>query len=133
MGVRFRKSINLGEGFSINVSKSGIGYSWGNKRIQTKGTTRRTYSIPRTGISYVSESRKTINSKAASKNNEIDGITLGILAIIIALISLFANYIGLNLIATIGFFLAGVLGLFAIIRGAIWLINYLKKKKIKEK
>lgn len=33
MGVRFRKSINLGEGFSINVSKSGIGYSWGNKRI----------------------------------------------------------------------------------------------------
>lgn len=133
MGFKYRKSINLGGGFRINVSKSGVGYSWGTKGFRitktAKGTTRRTYSIPRTGISYVSESRKTINSKAASKNNEIDGISSGILAIIIALISLFANYIGLNLIASIGFFLAGVLGLFAIIRGAIWLINYLKKRK----
>lgn len=29
MGWRFRKSINLGLGFRINLSKSGIGYSWG--------------------------------------------------------------------------------------------------------
>lgn len=133
MGVRFRKSINLGGGFRINVSKSGVGYSWGTKGFRitktAKGTTRKTYSIPRTGISYVSESKKTINSKAASNNNEFVGISSGILAIIIALISLFANYIGFNLIALIGFFLAGAFGLFAIIRGAIWLINYLKKNK----
>lgn len=31
MGVRFRKSVNLGGGFRVNVSKSGIGYSWGTK------------------------------------------------------------------------------------------------------
>ena len=29
MGFRYRKSINLGGGFRINLSKSGIGYSWG--------------------------------------------------------------------------------------------------------
>lgn len=28
MGFRYRKSINLGGGFRINLSKSGIGYSW---------------------------------------------------------------------------------------------------------
>ncbi|WP_260483819.1 DUF4236 domain-containing protein [Listeria farberi] len=31
MGIRLRKSINLGGGFRVNVSKSGIGYSWGVK------------------------------------------------------------------------------------------------------
>lgn len=31
MGFRFRKSINLGKGFRINLSKSGIGYSVGGK------------------------------------------------------------------------------------------------------
>lgn len=44
MGFRMRKSINLGGGFKINLSKSGIGYSWGvpGYRITrtAKGTTR---------------------------------------------------------------------------------------------
>ena len=31
MGFRYRKSINLGGGFRINLSKSGVGYSWGTK------------------------------------------------------------------------------------------------------
>lgn len=60
MGFRFRKSINLGGGFRINISKSGIGYSWGIKGYRitktSKGTIRRTTSIPGTGISYVEES-----------------------------------------------------------------------------
>lgn len=62
MGFRFRKSINLGGGFKVNLSKSGIGYSWGTKGYRvtktSRGTTRRTASIPGTGISYVSESGK---------------------------------------------------------------------------
>ena len=59
MGFRFRKSINLGGGFKINLSKSGVGYSWGTKGARitktAKGTKRTTLSIPGTGISYVSE------------------------------------------------------------------------------
>ncbi|WP_297378513.1 DUF4236 domain-containing protein, partial [Anaerococcus sp.] len=31
MGIRFRKSINLGKGFRINMSKTGLGFSWGGK------------------------------------------------------------------------------------------------------
>ena len=52
MGARFRRSINLGGGFRINISKSGIGY-----RITktARGGTRKTYSLPGTGLSYVQE------------------------------------------------------------------------------
>ena len=60
MGLRFRKSINLGGGFRINLSKSGIGYSWGTKGYRitktARGTVRQTISIPGTGISYTEES-----------------------------------------------------------------------------
>ena len=59
MGYRFRKSINLGGGFKINLSKSGIGYSWGVPGMRyTKLANRReryTYSIPGTGLSYVED------------------------------------------------------------------------------
>lgn len=63
MGFRYRKSINLGGGFRINLSKSGVGYSWGTKGYRitktASGKTRRTYSIPGTGLSYVDESGPT--------------------------------------------------------------------------
>lgn len=59
MGFRFRKSFNLGGGFKVNLSKSGIGYSWGGKGFRltktAKGKIRKTISIPGTGISYVDE------------------------------------------------------------------------------
>ena len=62
MGMRYRKSINLGGGFRINISKSGVGYSWGTKGFRhtktVRGTTRNTYSIPGTGLSYVEENGK---------------------------------------------------------------------------
>ena len=60
MGFRFRKSINIGGGFRINLSKTGIGYSFGVPGLRftqmANGRTRRTYSIPGTGLSYVEES-----------------------------------------------------------------------------
>ena len=62
MGFRYRKSINLGGGFKINLSKSGLGYSWGVKGFRltktAKGTTRTTASIPGTGLAYISETGK---------------------------------------------------------------------------
>lgn len=70
MGFRYRKSINLGGGFRVNLSKSGIGYSWGVKGYRiTKtadGRTRRTASIPGTGISYVEEHRSGSSQEPAS-------------------------------------------------------------------
>lgn len=65
MGLRFRKSFNLG-GFRINLSKSGIGYSFGAKGVRfTKkagGGTRTTLHIPHTGLSYVKDSKKPARS-----------------------------------------------------------------------
>ena len=70
MGFRYKKSINLGGGFRVNLSKNGIGYSWGVKGYRiTKtadGRTRRTVAIPGTGISYVDEQRSGA-PKAAEK------------------------------------------------------------------
>ena len=60
MGLRFRKSIKLGNA-RINLSKSGVGYSYGvkglRKGVGPTGRTRTTASIPGTGISFVSEKR----------------------------------------------------------------------------
>ena len=73
MGFRFRKSINLGGGFKINLSKSGVGYSWGTKGARitktAKGTKRTTLSVPGTGISYVSEKKR--KQSRSSKIQEI--------------------------------------------------------------
>jgi hypothetical protein len=73
MGFRYRQSINLGGGFRINLSKSGIGYSWGTKGYRVtktaRGTIRKTYSIPGTGISYVEESGSRNRSRSQQRSN----------------------------------------------------------------
>lgn len=79
MGIRFRKSINLGKGFRINMSKSGPGFSWGGKgfRVTKKanGGFRTTAYIPGTGLSYQKDFSNPLGSdkkarKKSSKNNE---------------------------------------------------------------
>ena len=83
MGLRLRKSINLGGGFRVNLSKSGIGYSWGTKGVRfTKkaaGGSRRTLSVPGTGVSWVSESGKRKKNSTHAKtqrapNVQINGV-----------------------------------------------------------
>ena len=80
MGFRFRKSKNYGP-LRINFSKSGVGYSFGGKGFRytkmANGRTRKTYSIPGSGISYVEESSSKTNTQNiknnlnTSKNNAI--------------------------------------------------------------
>ena len=69
MGTRFRKSIKLGKYVRVNLSKSGIGYSVGTKGYRitkmANGRTRRTVSIPGTGISHVSETSARSRSAAS--------------------------------------------------------------------
>ena len=70
MGFRFRKSFGAGP-FRVNLSKSGIGYSVGGKgfRVTKKagGGTRTTASIPVTGVSYSSDSKKKKSVSASTK------------------------------------------------------------------
>ena len=73
MGFRFRKSINLGNGVKLNVSKKGIGISAGVKgaRISygANGKIRTTSSIPGTGISHTSTLNKSRTKKRGGKSN----------------------------------------------------------------
>ncbi len=75
MGLRFRKSINLGGGVRLNISKSGVGYSVGTKGLRvTKtadGKLRTTTSIPGTGISHVSESGRNSSTKRNNTYNPL--------------------------------------------------------------
>ena len=75
MGFGFRKSINLG-GFRINISKSGVGYSFGvpGMRFTKKanGGSRTTISVPGTGISYRKDSSAKTKTSTISKENITD-------------------------------------------------------------
>lgn len=59
MGMKFRKSINLGGGTKLNISKSGVGVSTGVKGFRvstnTSGRSRVTTSLPGTSLSYTKE------------------------------------------------------------------------------
>ena len=73
MGWRYRKRINIGP-LRINFSKSGIGYSVGNKffRVTRKanGGVRTTATIPGTGISHVTE-HKTSSASVSSSSDAV--------------------------------------------------------------
>lgn len=71
MGLRFRKSINLGKHFRINLSSKGIGYSYGTKgyrhTVSADGKERITTSIPGTGLSNV----ETVTNKKRKRSSGI--------------------------------------------------------------
>lgn len=77
MGLRFRKSINIGP-LRINFSKSGIGFSLGVKGFRigrsAKGKTSATVSLPGTGVSYVQNlDGKSIKKTIDDIKDKLDG------------------------------------------------------------
>lgn len=84
MGLRFRKSINLGKGLKLNVGKKGVGLSTGVKgfrySINSSGHQTKTISLPGTGLSYTSSSggkkkSKIKTSKTIKSQKELSHIT----------------------------------------------------------
>lgn len=69
MGFRLRKSINLGAGIRLNLSKSGVGMSAGVKGfragVNSKGQRYTNASLPGTGISYRTTSSVSSNGHPA--------------------------------------------------------------------
>ena len=69
MSFHLRKTFNLGNGIRFNLSKSGVGWSWGNhffrKTYTSKNKTLTTLTIPNTDLSYISE-KQTKNVKKQS-------------------------------------------------------------------
>jgi hypothetical protein len=66
MGMRFRKTVDMGNGMKMTISPSGVSYSMGqskdgiNMRVTklANGKTRTTTTIKGTGLSYVQETPK---------------------------------------------------------------------------
>ena len=60
MGLNFRKSISLGNGLKLNLSKSGPSLSFGKsgmrQSVNLKGQARTTIGVPGTGIYYTKTS-----------------------------------------------------------------------------
>ncbi len=75
MGFRIRKSFNVGGGFRITLSKSGVGYSWGTKGFRhtwmASGRQRQTFFIPGTGLSHVEESKGRPQSQPAEDDGNL--------------------------------------------------------------
>ena len=70
MGLNFRKSISLGKGLKLNLSKSGPSVSFGKsgfrQSINLKGQARTTVGIPGTGVYY---------TKTSNVKNIVGGLT----------------------------------------------------------
>ena len=100
MGLNFRKSINLGKGFKLNIGKKSVGISGGVKgarvSINSSGRKTATFSIPGTGLSYTMNLGKKKSSKKKSTNTatedetptniNINGFTAILLLIIVILL-----------------------------------------------
>ena len=70
MGLNFRKSISLGKGLKLNLSKSGPSVSFGKsgfrQSVNLKGQARTTVGIPGTGVYY---------TKTSNVKNVVGGLT----------------------------------------------------------
>mgnify|MGYP004507588095 CR=1 FL=1 len=86
MGLRFRKSIKVGDHSRVTVSKSGVGFSTGVKGVRftrtANGRNKVSTSIPGTGLSY----EKYIGGKKSGKKSAGSGgsNTVAIVAIVAA-------------------------------------------------
>jgi len=108
MGLNFRKSINLGKGFKLNVGKKSVGISGGVKgarvSINSSGRKTATFSIPGTGLSYSVNlnnifGKKKTSKKKGSSDNDADNeegteinINLVLVLIIVLLIAVIVGF-----------------------------------------
>ena len=107
MGLNFRKSINLGKGFKLNIGKSSVGISGGVKgariSMNSKGRKTATFSLPGTGLSYSinlnnlfkgkTSKKKSSDAKDDNNDNE-EGTTININLILVLIIVILIAIIG---------------------------------------
>lgn len=110
MGLNFRKSINLGKGFKLNIGKSSIGISGGVKgarvSMNSKGRKTATFSLPGTGLSYSINLNNLFKGKSSKKkgsdnkddDNE-EGTTININLILVLIIIILIAIIGVAVYA----------------------------------
>lgn len=137
MGLRIRKSVNLGSGLRVNFSKKGVGGSIGCKgaRITKKagGGVRKTVGIPGTGLSYVKDSGKKNRKNTGVKGNQSSGnrthTPYFTFAFVVKIVSIFM--IALCALLTLALPLVGIIGMTIGVLEFLW-SKSLKKKGIKQ-
>ena len=132
MGFRFGKSINLGGGARVNISKKGVGASIGGGgfRVAKKagGGTRTTASIAGTGVRYQKDSSSKSQSKSRA-NVEVKTPFM-LFSILLKIMSVLMIAFG-----TLLCFALPPIGFVAIVLGIVeWKAsNLFKKKAIRQK
>lgn len=95
MALRFRRSMKVGKGIRLNVSKRGIGMSVGKRglrrSIHSTGRSTGTIGIPGTGLSYVDT--KTSSKRRKSRNNVASGAVKQSTEENVAVVEEYNNYI----------------------------------------
>jgi len=105
MGLNFRKSINLGKGFKLNIGKGSIGISGGVKgarvSMNSKGRKTATFSLPGTGLSYSINLNNLFKGKTSKKkssddkdNDNEEGTTININLVLVLIIIVLLVVIG---------------------------------------
>lgn len=105
MGLNFRKSINLGKGFKLNIGKGSIGISGGVKgarvSMNSRGRKTATFSIPGTGISYSLNLNKLFKGVTSKKkgsdendNDNEEGTTINVNLVLVLIIIILLVVIG---------------------------------------
>lgn len=106
MGLNFRKSINLGKGFKLNIGKKSVGISGGVKgarvSLNSSGRKTATFSIPGTGLSYslnlnnLFKGKSSKKKRSSNKNNDNEaGTTININLILVLIILILIAIIGI--------------------------------------
>ncbi len=133
MGFRFGKSINLGGGARVNISKKGIGASIGGGgfRVAKKagGGTRTTASIAGTGVRYQKDSSSNKSQSKSRANVEVK-TPFKLFALLLKIMSVLMIAFGALLC-----FALPPIGFVAIVLGIVeWKAsNLFKKKAIRQK
>ena len=105
MGLNFRKSINLGKGFKLNIGKKSVGISGGVKgarvSVSSSGRKTATFSLPGTGLSYSINLNNLFKGKTSKKkssdnkdNDNDEGTTININLILVLIIIVLLAVIG---------------------------------------
>jgi len=105
MGLNFRKSINLGKGFKLNIGKKSVGISGGVKgarvSVNSSGRKTATFSLPGTGLSYSVNLNNLFKGKTSKKkssddkdNDSEEGTTININLLLVLIIIVLLAVIG---------------------------------------
>lgn len=116
MGWRFRKSLNLGGGFKLNLGKKSAGISFGRKgaRISVNSSGRRTVTlgIPGTGLYW----QKSSSSRRRSKSRNSGCVSFFALLLVLGLIASIISFVIHHWILILCIAIVAVSGLVLILR-----------------